>query len=104
MTWPPDYTDTFIKRYERIEAIRDDPSLIVGAEEYYKTRSIEFIQDWCITYDPRNASKNIPTIMPFILFYRQIFLLIRLLLMQYLSALIFDNSLWRLDTLKEKPL
>jgi phage terminase large subunit len=47
------------------------PAHIVGAIEYYRTRPVEFIEDWCQTFDPRNAGTDKPTRLPLILFPRQ---------------------------------
>jgi hypothetical protein len=71
MKWPPDYTAEYKKRAKRIALLKKDPSLIIGAKEYYKNNPIAFINDWCITYDPRNVGTETPAIMPFILFPRQ---------------------------------
>jgi phage terminase large subunit len=69
--WPPDYSFEFSKRAKRIKKMYADPSYVKGAKEFYKTHPIEFIEDWCCTYDPRNATRKLPTTMPFILFPRQ---------------------------------
>lgn len=62
----------FGRRAQRIKAMCDNPLLVLGAKEYYKTRPVEFINDWVVTYDPRNASSpEKPTTMPFKLFPRQ---------------------------------
>jgi hypothetical protein len=46
--------------------------MILGAKEYYRTRPTEFIEHWCVTYDPRNAGKEGKlTTIPFIMFPRQ---------------------------------
>lgn len=71
MIWPPKYVDEFARRQKRLLAMQDNPALVKGALEYYKTRPVEFICDWCITYDPRNAGTGVPTKMPFVLFDRQ---------------------------------
>lgn len=39
---------------------------------YYSARPVEFINDFCVTYDPRNAGAGFPTLMPFVLFPRQV--------------------------------
>lgn len=71
-TFPPNYTDVYAQRQKRLVAMRENPALILGAKEFYKTRPIEFIEDWCITYDPRNAGHDtLPTHMPFMLFPKQ---------------------------------
>ena len=56
--------------------MRDNPVLWIGAKEFYSQRTpeacIDFIEHWCITYDPRNAGGDIPTKLPFVLFDRQV--------------------------------
>ncbi len=69
--WPPDYTAEFAKRQQRLMRLRERPELIRGAEEFYRTRPVEFIEHWCVTYDPRNAGSQTPTTLPFVLFQRQ---------------------------------
>lgn len=51
--------------------MRGDPALMAGAMEFYRTHPVEFINHWLDTYDPRNAGKQTPAKMPFILFERQ---------------------------------
>ena len=70
-TWPPDYVAVYAWRQKQITAMRADPVLMAGALEYYSTRPVEFICHWCETYDPRNAGRERPAYMPFILFKRQ---------------------------------
>lgn len=72
MNWPPNYTDVFYERAKRLQAIQGDPTLELGAFEYYRHRGAEFINHWCVTYDPRNTGKGIPAHLPFILFPRQV--------------------------------
>lgn len=69
--WPPNYSEVFEDRKRRFDAVAEHPELISGAVEYYSNRSHEFIEDWAVTYDPRNSVNGIPAIMPFILFPRQ---------------------------------
>ena len=69
--WPPDYTQTFMERQERILKIQRDPYLLYGAQKYYADNPKCFINDWCITYDPRNVAYDLPTKLPFILFEKQ---------------------------------
>lgn len=74
-TWrgatPPDYVAALQWRVQRLQACRDNPTLQAGARQYYATRPIEFIEHWCVTYDPRNAGTDTPTTLPFLLFPRQ---------------------------------
>jgi phage terminase large subunit len=69
--WPPDYIRVWLDRKARYEDLISSPSHIVGAVEYYRTRPVEFIEDWCQTFDPRNAGTEKPTRLPLILFPRQ---------------------------------
>lgn len=68
----PDYTPVFKARMERLERLRATPNAFKGMKDYYaEDRPAEFISDWCITFDPRMAEVNLPTIMPFLLFPKQ---------------------------------
>lgn len=69
--WPPDYVAEFIARAKRIDAIKADPELLLGLEERYRLDPIAFINHWAVTYDPRNAPTELPTLMPFVLFRKQ---------------------------------
>jgi len=59
------------KRMERLETIRADPAILGGLKEYYKTHPADFINDWGMTFDPRNAEIGLPSTIPFTLFPRQ---------------------------------
>lgn len=69
--WPPDYRAEIIERWRRLDAIQKDPKTAKGAYEYYRTNPIDFIEHWCVTYDPRNGANGLPKKMPFVLFDRQ---------------------------------
>lgn len=70
-SWPPDYTAELLRRQNRFLKTNKNGTLILGAKHYYKDKPSEFIEHWCITYDPRNASQQLPTTMPFLMFPRQ---------------------------------
>lgn len=71
-SWPYNsYKDIFNTRCQRILDIEKDGALQFGARTYYEDKPVEFINDWLITYDPRNVTKGLPTTLPFILFPRQ---------------------------------
>jgi hypothetical protein len=54
-----------LKGFEQERAIK-------GIKAYYANHDPElFIEDWCITYDPRNKGGDSPKTIPFILFDRQ---------------------------------
>lgn len=70
--WSPNYTKEFKFRQDRYLKIIKNENLVLGARHYYSTRPADFINDWCLTYDPRNSGDpTLPTTMPFILFDRQ---------------------------------
>jgi len=70
--WAPDYRKTLSERQDRLLRLKSDPSLMIGAREYYRTRPAEFIEHWCVTYDPRNAGRgDLPQYMPFLMFPKQ---------------------------------
>lgn len=69
--FPVDYATVIKDRMEKLAKLKSSLSYVAGAKEYYKTRPIEFINDWCVTCDPRNALEDKPTKMPFITFPRQ---------------------------------
>ena len=70
-TWPPDYAAIFLERLERLKRLMADPKLAQAAWIHYSNNPIDFINHWCVTYDPRNATSDTPTTMPFILFPKQ---------------------------------
>jgi hypothetical protein len=67
----PDYTPIFRARAGALEKLRAHPDRLLPLKRYYTDNPIQFIEDWGITVDPRNASSNIPILMPFILFPKQ---------------------------------
>lgn len=73
--WPPDYDSVVQRRIQYLLRIRLLPGFLKGARDYYANNGAEgciaFIEDWCDTFDPRNAGTGRPTRMPFILFKRQ---------------------------------
>lgn len=70
--WPPDYISILKWRQDKLLAMRKRPELIKGAIGYYESRPVEFIEHWCMTYDPRNATNpELPATVPFVLFPKQ---------------------------------
>lgn len=70
MSWPPDYPAILLRRAERTMMIRENIHILPDLIEHYKHNPKDFIEHWCVTYDPRARSPN-PKILPFILFERQ---------------------------------
>jgi hypothetical protein len=67
----PDYVQVFEWRAEKLKKLRERPELLPVLFSYYKDNPVDFIEDWGMTFDPRNAGTNIPTAMPFVLFPKQ---------------------------------
>ena len=67
----PDYREVFEWRRVRLERIRQNISCLPALYTYYRDHPIDFIEDWGMTFDPRNVGTPIPPAMPFILFPRQ---------------------------------
>lgn len=67
----PDYERLYALRAERLQRLRDAPELVPGLKEHYKANPIDFINDWGMTFDPRNAEIGLPTVIPFLLFPKQ---------------------------------
>lgn len=78
----PDYTAVYNARMARLAWIRADATgeRLRALKAYYRAeddpsqlgdRLADFINDWGITFDPRNADIEQPTMIPFVLFDRQ---------------------------------
>lgn len=84
--WPPDYVAESQRRQGKFRLISGDKKAVVAAKLHLSTNPVDFIQDWCLTYDPRNATTELPLWMPFILFPKQVELV------DWLQALIEDQE------------
>jgi phage terminase large subunit len=69
--WPYPHAPALEWRSMAAALLAGDNKLRTGAMEYYRTRPKQFISHWCITYDPRNATRNRPAKLPFLLFPKQ---------------------------------
>lgn len=67
----PDYSQVFAWRAERLERIRARPEALPALLAFYRENPAQMITDWGCTFDPRNAERGLPPIIPFILFPRQ---------------------------------
>lgn len=67
----PDYAAVWLDRTAKLEALRANPDKWAGLKAFYKDHPVEFISDWGVTFDPRNAERGLPTTMPFLLFPKQ---------------------------------
>ncbi|TNF65415.1 TerL protein, partial [Streptococcus salivarius] len=68
----PDYQLVYKKRAEAVSRLsRASAVEIEGLRKYYSENIADFINDWGMTYDPRNLERGLPASIPFLLFERQ---------------------------------
>jgi len=68
----PDYTSVLKKRADKLQKIRSEPKLLAACKIHYKRHPWDFINDWGMTFEPRNIENSLPPTIPFVLFPRQI--------------------------------
>lgn len=73
LDWKPDYRLELWRRYELLEKLNANPDLRKWAMQAYADDCVRWIEDWCITVDPRNSEEESgrPRKLPFLLFPRQ---------------------------------
>lgn len=67
----PDYAAVYKRRLDLIRKIRQDPSLVPVLKAYYRLNPWQFVEDFGMTYDPRNIERGLPATIPFIPFPKQ---------------------------------
>lgn len=71
----PDYSAVFAERAARLAWLRADDTheRLRNVMAHYATDEgiVDFISDWGMTYDPRLADLDLPTVVPFVLFPKQ---------------------------------
>lgn len=67
----PDYHAVYQWRMEQLAKIRASPEVLPQLKLHYKNNPIDFIEDWGTTFDPRNVDRDLPALIPLILFPRQ---------------------------------
>src|ERR1700761_3247314 len=67
----PDYAPIWARRVKRIAQLHADPDLLARCKAHYKHNIADFIDDWGVTVNPKNAGTHRPIIMPFKLFLKQ---------------------------------
>lgn len=67
----PDYMPIFHDRVTRLNWLRANPTKLPALRGHYRTHISDFINDWGMTYDPRNVGTALPAAMPFVLFPKQ---------------------------------
>lgn len=66
----PNYDEIYKERGKRLEKIRKE-GLAKALKSFYKEHPVEFICDWGMLAEPRNAAVGLPTRMPFVMFPKQ---------------------------------
>lgn len=67
----PEYAPIYEERQRRLITLRENPQMLPGVRDHYSQNPADFINDWGVTFDPRNADVDKPTIVPFILTPKQ---------------------------------
>jgi len=69
----PDYAMVFKRRLHMLQQIRTDETgqTLAMLKAYYRLNPWQFIEDWGMTYDPRNIERGLPATIPFIPFPKQ---------------------------------
>jgi len=67
----PDYVPIFRERVARLAYLRENPEQVPLLKNHYKHNIAQFIDDWGVTFDPRNIERGLPALVPFLLFDRQ---------------------------------
>ena len=71
--WPPDYPAIRRRRLDYLQYLNENIEARYIAQRFYKNHPVEWINDWCMTFDPRRTGTAIdPRLMPFKLFPRQV--------------------------------
>lgn len=70
MTWAPDYLAAIDKRITLLNNAKGNLEAQSVLRDIYAADCVHWIEDWCITYDPRVSDVMFKT-MPFILFDKQ---------------------------------
>ncbi len=68
----PNYTEILSARAKKLAKIRKDPKLLAACKIHYRANPWDFINDWGMTFEPRNIERGLPAVIPFILFPRQV--------------------------------
>jgi phage terminase large subunit len=67
----PDMVAEYARRLNLLAKLRDDPGMMAAFRVHYLHNPADFIDDFGVTFDPRNIERNLPAVMPFVLFPKQ---------------------------------
>ena len=68
----PDYPSIFQQRVDRLTWLRRNPDALPDIKAFYRENIPQFISDFGLSFDPRNIERGLPSVIPFILFPKQI--------------------------------
>lgn len=68
----PDYVAILRARLERLKWLRSNKQHLPALFAYYRENPWDFINDWGMLYEPRNAEIGLPNVIPFVLFDKQV--------------------------------
>lgn len=67
----PEYAPIWSARVKLLAKLQADPVALAAVKLHYKHNVADFINDWGVTVNPKNAGTDRPVIMPFVLFPKQ---------------------------------
>lgn len=67
----PDYAIIYQKRSGMLKNLRESPEILDSLNVHYKSNPVDFIGDWGMVSEPRNAELGLSTSLPFVLFPKQ---------------------------------
>lgn len=62
----------FEQRIQLLNRLRQSHELLAAFHSHYKQNPAQFIIDWGCTFDAKNVEKGLPTLIPFVLFPKQV--------------------------------
>ncbi len=68
----PDFVRVFEQRIQTLNRLRKSPELLAAFHSHYKQNPAQFIIDWGVTFDAKNVERGLPTLIPFLLFPKQV--------------------------------
>jgi len=68
--WNPDYDAEIVRRVRGLLRAKNNMHMKTALMAYYRTNLVDWVRDFCVTFDPRLARKN--KLIPFIPFPKQI--------------------------------
>lgn len=67
----PNYDAVYADRVKKLTNLRAQPELLPAVKAFYKDNPVAFLDDWGMTFDPRNVEIGLPSVVPFLLFPKQ---------------------------------